>query len=280
MSSVEFYDKSKNRIKSDLFQNQILSTELLNNVIKFHQSGSLLRNKNSIKNSSSPLIYTWLEAVENTDILPDIFEETIKLDTSIINNNGSTSKYDLDYVFPFEKISNVLIKSFGRDSHTLSKRYPSAGALFPIIPLLLIFKENSIERVPDCGVYMIDPFNYSLYKVKGWDEEDIEDLKSSIVLDKTNNEFISNFAIGYAIDIRRSITKYRTRGYRHALIELGSMTQGFRESLLDTEVYYGDLCWSGFNDYSLTYLAGLNVRLAPVTLLQWFGKKKQLINNF
>lgn len=50
------------------------------------------------------------------------------------------------------------------------------------------------------------------------------------------------------------------------------MCQSFRESISKFN-NLGDFCFAGFNDNALTYLSGLNPRLAPVALIQWFGEK-------
>ncbi|KOR94822.1 hypothetical protein N231_05435 [Geobacillus stearothermophilus ATCC 12980] len=212
----------------------------------------------------------WLGEVEYTDILPDTFEEEIPLVAEPTYIEGSTRNYDLSYQMDEITLGNIMYKAFGRGEGTMSKRYGSAGGLYPVMPLLFVLRKESITSLPNPGVYMFNPFSISMYRIKTWNKRDLEQLKVAICLD----DFISPFAMAYAIDLRRTVTKYRKRGYRHALIEVGLMAQSFRESLREVNKELGDLCWSGFNDNAITYLAGLNVRLAPVVLLQWFGKKR------
>ncbi|MBN8194219.1 hypothetical protein JI667_18980 [Bacillus sp. NTK074B] len=269
MNKSVFYENTRKRINWDILQERALSTEVLDKVIKFHQSGSFFRSKKMESTFISHDIMSWLEKVEYTDILPDVFEEEIKFDVDPTLNEGSTYDYDLNYLYQGQDIIQTMHKAFGRGENSTSKRYPSAGGLYPVIPLLFVFKENIVEDIPVPGVYMFNPYTSSIYRIKSFTETTLKDLKVAICLEE---DFVSNVAIAYSIDLRRSVTKYRARGYRHSLIEVGLMAQSFRESLLEENVGMGDLCWSGFNDNALTHMAGLNVRLAPITLLQWFGK--------
>lgn len=258
------------RINWDILQEQAISNEILDKVIRFNQSAAFSRPKVINSGFISPITKLWLEKVEYTDILPDMFEDVFQLPFDAIIKEGSAYNYDSGYQLSEKETGNILYKAFGRGIATTSKRYGSAGALYPVMPLLFLFNSTASACTSVAGVYMIDSFSLKMYRIKTWSEEDIENVKMAIGVE---DDFISPLAIGYAIDLRRAITKYRTRGYRHALIEVGLMAQSFRESLREVNSEFGDLCWSGFNDNSLTYLSGLNVRLSPITLIQWFGKK-------
>ncbi|MBE2914311.1 hypothetical protein [Anoxybacillus flavithermus] len=266
----EYHDTMKSIIW-DIFQERALSQRIITDVIKFHQSSVFFRVKNMRSSFISPDVRVWLENVECTDVLPDIFEEEIPLSIEKVRINGSNRSYNLSYRMDEKTLGAIMYKAFGRDNETLSKRYGSAGALYPVMPLLLVLKPNVISSLPMPGVYMFNPLSNSIYRIRKWTEKDLEKLKECIFID--GEEFVSSLVMAYAIDIRRAVTKYGKRGYRHALIEVGLMAQGFRESLREVKENLRDLCWSGFNDNALTYLVGLNVRLAPVVLLQWFGER-------
>jgi len=187
---------------------------------------------------------------------------------------NSIRDFDMNKKMDIDTLANILYLSFGRDENKQSKRYPSAGALYPVLPLIYVFNENIIkeENIPK-GCYLYYGDEQKLFCLKHWSEEDLIVIKSKINL--LNSSLYSNICIGYAIDIKKAIVKYGKRGYRHALIEAGAMCQSFREVSNNINENIGDFCWSGFADNALTYLSGLNPRLAPITLIQWFGFRRQ-----
>lgn len=246
----------------------ILDQRLLNDVIKVHQSSTLIK-RDSRSNPYSMDTIKWLSNVEQTDIVPNMYLSEHPLVDYEYIQKGSVRSFSKEEGMPFQTLSSVIQKSFGRSKDSPSKRHPSAGALYPIISLVCIL-ENYPESDLTRGVYVYDSYRHSLKKIKEWDHDEFKELRS--VLASWDGVIYSNYLIAYAIDIKRAIAKYKKRGYRHALIEVGTMTQAFKESLLEEGEHFGEFCFSGFDDNALTYLMGLNPRLCPVTLIQWFGK--------
>ncbi|WP_150272760.1 SagB/ThcOx family dehydrogenase [Paenibacillus tepidiphilus] len=254
---------------SDYIYNLCLPKKIENYIIKFHQSSSFMQNKYSLNNNTNSEIYFWLRQIEKSDVLPEYYEQKIdlkKLDN--LNIKGSFREYNPEMNFTFEELSQVINSSFGRDMNNLSKRYGSAGALYPVIPLLLHFKTDNLL---ESGAYVYHSLDQSLLKIKSWTIEEAHNIKSNVCF---FSDKLPNTCIAYAIDIRRAIVKYHIRGYRHALIEVGAMSQVFKESLHQLKDNVGEVSWSGFNDNELSYKCGLNVRLCPIVMLQWFGHVK------
>lgn len=262
-----FFD---NRMKWDYLQGKIISNENLHDILSFHQSTVNYGNNFKINNGSQYELNVWLQVTEYTDILPEYVNNQVDFNINIKEIESSTRSFENEFCISKDAFGEILYCAFGRDSQTLSKPYPSAGALYPVFPIIYILSNDVVESIEQ-GCYIFDSKKIKLLQIKQFNNRDINNIKSATFV---KDNFPSNIVIGYGIDIRRSITKYGRRGYRHALIEVGLAAQSFRESyrkLNNSE--YGDLCWSGFSDNRLTYESGLNVRLSPIVLLQWFGRK-------
>lgn len=250
----------------------ILDSNMLNEVIRFHQSTSYIKRE-SWTNPYSVDTLKWLVNVENTDIVPNLYISEYIFEEYQLENKGSIRDFDFEEI-PYYTLSNVIQKSFGRSAKSTSKRHPSAGGLYSVMPLICIlknYKDSQLTR----GVYVYDSYRNSLKKIKEWNEEEYNDFIR--VLTSWDNKIYSNYFIGYAIDLKRATAKYKKRGYRHALIELGTMTQSFKESLLDEKQNLYEFNSSAFDDNGLTYSMGLNPRLCPVTLVQWFGRSSKVL---
>lgn len=237
-----------------------------NFIIKFHQASTYLFNKKSENIIFDQNILQWQKVVEMTDVKPEYYEHEIMLQKQEINNiKGSVRRYNLNVDFTFEEVSLLLNSSFGRDNNSLSKKYGSAGGLYPVIPIMLVFKDFSSFRT---GVYVYNSLKQSMMKINSWTSEKSRYVKEEVCNFSDN---LPNTCMAYAVDIRRAIIKYHIRGYRHALIEVGAMSQVFKHSLHDLKENVGEISWSGFNDNQLSFECGLNARLCPILLLQWFG---------
>lgn len=254
---------------NDFIYNSTFPKKIENYVLRFNQS-SVFINPRKINNNTIPnIIFPWLKSVEKTDVLPAYFDEVVKLTKNDLEHiKGSFRNYDIDKNLSLDELSYLFNNSFGRNRNK-SKRYGSAGALYPVIPLLMVFK--SFLNL-ECGVYVYNSEEQTLLKITNWTLEESKYIKKNVCFQTEN---LPNTCIAYAVDIRRAIIKYHIRGYRHALIEVGAMSQGFKEVLHSLNDGLGEVCWSGFNDNELTFKAGLNIRLCPIMMLQWFGYIKK-----
>lgn len=266
---------SRNEINQywDYRTDRLIPQSLLNDVSKFHQSSTWLKKGNNIP--YYPLeVFNWLEENEYIDMVPNYYEYEIEFENiEKINFKNSERNYYLDFSIKKDELGQILYNAFGRSINNPSKRYPSGGGLYSVIPLVYIFNENIIEgTIIKPGCYLYDSTEANLKCIQEWNDEQLKEVVS--LVNSYDEKVLSNIAIGYAIDFKRAIAKYNRRGYRHALIEIGVMAQSFRESLKENQGY-GEVCWSGFDDNALTYNSGLNVQLSPVCLIQWFGKPKK-----
>ncbi|MED4045996.1 nitroreductase family protein [Priestia aryabhattai] len=271
MNNKELFKRVDNNKRINMIQDFLLPETYLNKVLKMHQQTTwhLPYNWDTFKD---PELYDWCELVADTEVLPDYVEERIQLSpvsTNESNTTRSLREYKKDFQITDSDLSNILFKSFGRHKDTLAKNYPSAGGLYPIIAVLIVLDKNKIPFLKHEGSYIYDSRENELLLLKKFTEEDINKFRKCVDMPWE----VPDIAMAYAMDIKRATTKYKFRGYRHALIEVGLMAQSFRSSLWDMN-NFGECCWSGFSDNALTHLLGLSPRLAPVALLQWFGEKE------
>lgn len=257
----------------DIQADYLLDYDVFDKVARFHQSTTFTYKKNQIPKGVRQDLYTWLLENERKLSLPKNYISKVKLNDFKLEQRNSPLNFDNQYIIPFKLLSEILHRSFGADKKSKSRSFPSAGALYPIIVLVLVFDKSKIDGIVDNGVYFYNVYENSLLQIQKWEKNDMEKIANAFYL---NEGFPSPIAIGYSIDMRKSLLKYRTKGYRHALIEIGLMAQRLREVLISiTNNTFGERCWSGFSDNSLTYYSGLNVRHSPITLVQWFGKRME-----
>lgn len=260
-NSTEYWDYSLAKISNQ---------KILDEVIKFHQSSTYITRDNYVNYLSLDTL-KWLRNTENTDVLPNMYISEHYLRDYNYLNQGSIRDFNIEDKISFESLSHILKKAFGRSEYSTSKRYPSAGGLYPVVIVICILKDFPNSELTR-GAYIYDSWKHALKKIKEWDDSEMKHLYK--VTKQNNKKLTSNYLIGYAIDLKRATAKYDRRGYRHALIEVGAMTQSFKESLIEEQANFGEFTSSTFDDNAITYLMGLNPRTCPISIIQWFGKKE------
>lgn len=166
----------------------------------------------------------------------------------------------------FSDIETLLINSFS-PNHLGNRPYPSAGGLYPIEPILFLFKERIYHDLPfDSGCYHFKPVHRTLELIKAMEMlPTISRLFHGLV----EEDAPPNLCILYVMHIGKSIFKYRYRGYRHALMEVGSMYQ--QVTMVSQSLGLGSTVWSGFNDYQVMQTVGLNRRTFLPLTMQFLG---------
>lgn len=255
------------------FQDLLEDKKVTNSVLKFHYK-TINRMTEEIKNPEDTSdIMSWAGMVAYHDILPETFEEIIELEVDKKEKKHSSHYFEIDSFLEKKDLGQLLYDSFGREFPHSSKNYPSAGGLYPVIPLMLILKKD-LKNNLNPGCYVFDSTKIRFLKICQWNNNEINKVKKILNYDQNVHP---PYCIAYALDIRRAVTKYYEKGYRHGLIEVGLMAQSFREATSAVD-NLGERCWSYFTDISLTHACGLNFRLCPITLIQWFGYKVE--NNY
>ena len=166
----------------------------------------------------------------------------------------------------FSDMNTILINSFS-PNYLGNRPYPSAGALYPIEPILFIFKERVYHDKPfDSGCYHFKPASRTLELIK---EMEMLPTINRLFHGLVGEDAPPNLCILYVVHIGKSIFKYRYRGYRHALMEVGSMYQ--QVTMVSQSLGLGSTVWSGFNDYQVMHELGLNRRIFLPLTMQFLG---------
>lgn len=253
----EYNENEILRLESLLIDN---SDELF--LQKFHQK-SKWNYINKLASTDIRLMY-YADNAPDVKINPKNYINDFKLDSHNFSSSGSKRNFIDKRYINFKEFSEIIVESFGYNKKN-KKKYPSAGGLYSIFPLIYIYDNAMLSFNIEKGIYTFDENTNSIKLIKELDDKVIQEIKENI----SEEELKSPYMFAYCINIKRSIAKYGVRGYRHALIEVGSIVQNVRSVLQQNS--RGELCCSGFNDDQLTYLSGLNVRNAPIVLLQWWG---------
>ena len=161
-------------------------------------------------------------------------------------------------------VSELLAASFAQtaDGH---RPYPSAGALYPV-GIAFIGFDRRIDDPNLAGAFHYRPARHVL--------EPLPHLEQSLVRRALfgNTQLSARHAAGalvFFFHVSVAVFKYRHRGYRHALLEIGAMGQ--QVDLVAKELGLATRIWSGFSDFELSRALGLNPTVAPIVITQLIG---------
>lgn len=163
----------------------------------------------------------------------------------------------------FPTMARIFAQAIGADPYG-RRPYPSGGALYSVEAVAILGESvggaenfsvlhylpvsNSFEILP--GGYDRDTFG-EIYKIEG-----------------------VAFYVAYFINLKKAIFKYRSRGYRLALLEIGSMYQQMLQAAQTHGL--GSRVLSGFSEYTLAKNCGLDCRILLPGIVQAFGRPEEI----
>ncbi|QND61802.1 nitroreductase family protein [Mesorhizobium huakuii] len=161
-------------------------------------------------------------------------------------------------IVEFEKIASILGQAIGADG--LGRRpYPSGGALYSAEAIVVT--SEMVEGIP--------PFSVAHY-LPGSNRFEL--LPAQFDQDRYNAIATINgavFYVAYFINLKKATFKYRSRGYRLALLEIGSMYHHITTVAQENGIASRVL--AGFSEYEFTKTCGLDSRLLLPAAIQAFG---------
>jgi SagB-type dehydrogenase family enzyme len=145
--------------------------------------------------------------------------------------------------------------------------YPSGGALYSVEAYLCRTSEACVNWPENSHVLRLRPMSSAV--------EVITTKYRSGPLLRALSGFDTNlgsphFAIVYAIHIDRALFKYRYRGYRFAMMEVGAMFQIC--GLYGKRLGLRNRVWGGFHDYLVGKALGTSSAHLLPSAVQFFGK--------
>lgn len=178
---------------------------------------------------------------------------------------SSLGKYSKEMV-DFAEVQSLLIHSFSPNDKG-SRPYPSAGGLYPVEPLVFLFDER-INHFPESksGCYHFRPVSKQLQLIK---KISLDHFIDKLMHGYVTSESAPCFCILYLAHVGKSIFKYRYRGYRHALMEAGSMYQ--QATNVSQHMGLRTTLWSTFSEHQILYEIGLDYNTYLPLTMQFFG---------
>lgn len=153
------------------------------------------------------------------------------------------------YVVPFARLSRILRTALCAPAARPRRRpYASAGALYPIEVFLVLFRPHA--NALDAGAYHLAPHDCCLRHLWPVPRREHRHFFDA------NLGHCPSVSLIYVLNVRKAIFKYRWRGYRNALYEVGAMYHAVdlsarREKLVTR-------CWAGFPDNRVSALLKLD----------------------
>ena len=243
------------------------SREVLEDVIKFHQSTTNIPKSDIYNINNTYLKESSTNIMEEIDSAPIFYEHNQKINHEKTSNLEGSYLYDKEYIISSETIEKIITISF-INNHSQSNEFMSSNNA--LLPILLIFKNNVVEGLP-AGTYIFDEQRLSLLQIRKWEPTDMKDVIQAFI---PRGKLPSYTAIAYAMDIQKATYIYGKKGYRQALIEIGAVKQRFKHVIenLAIDKQLGQHSSTDFPDNMVSNICGTNIRLAPIVLVQWFGK--------
>lgn len=177
--------------------------------------------------------------------------------------HGSAEAFSTDAPVAFATIEALLSASFReRDGH---RPYPSAGKLYPVEIFVGTFADRIVDG-PDGTAHCYQASHGNLHPIPSVTEEA---LRRALFGEGARHFEGAPFFVAYFTIWDVALFKYRHRGYRHALLEIGAMTQ--QASLVARRLGLSDRLSSAFGDHELARAFRVNPAIASPVTVQFFG---------
>lgn len=165
----------------------------------------------------------------------------------------------------FEVMKQLLVNCFseGSGSH---RPYPSAGGLYPVEPLVFLFKSRLKGFDGEDGCYHYRPVSQKLQLLK---KLSASDFFERCVHQYFDGQKLPNMGVMYVAHLGKAIFKYRYRGYRHALMEAGSMYQ--QATRVSEAMGFRTTVWSTFSEHEMLHVLELDYGSWLPLTMQFFG---------
>lgn len=201
------------------------------------------------------------------------------LDLTDINPNAdafirkpSLNKFSSDKI-KLKDLKQLLISSFAE--YNQRRPYPSGGGLYPVNVLVFIFAERVIADNNDqplvSGCYNFLPVSKSLQLIK---EMPMSYFYNKLLHGMINADDYPAFCFLYLGHIAKSLFKYRYRGYRHAMLETGSM---YQSAIFHAQKQGLESCvWGSFSENEFLCELDLDYSTYMPIIMQLFGYNKNV----
>lgn len=176
----------------------------------------------------------------------------------------STSRFAAKPIH-WHDLQTLLIHAFGADDNQ-RRSYPSAGGLYPVEPIVFLFQEHIHSQTLVSGAYHFRSVSKILQLIQKIEADYFFDKLLHGLIDTNHTPCV---AILYLAHVGKAIFKYRYRGYRHALMEAGSMYQ--QALIVAQHMGLRSTAWSSFGEHELLHALDLDYGTYLPLTMQLFG---------
>ena len=242
---------------------RFIEMSVYDEVLEFHSKGNFTIHKAFQEHTSLHFLderclaqLTGNELVLYPDMdLPVELKFSAENREGLLRRNESCDRF-VSGALEFAEVEKLISPLLSMNAHTYKRGYPSGGALYPAEVFLCSLSEEP-STWPGAGKIL-----HLLPKSRKFEvmqvETDLEELKAAI-LAPPNDIGSPSLALIYVVYMPKSVFKYRYRGYRMALMEIGSIYM-----LVELQAKsMGLACrlWSAYTDSMLCKILGLNPAL-------------------
>ena len=238
---------------------------------KFHASSSLVHLHKPASGSSTTLDDELIESVELSECKFSIIAPTVELlpdaaehsEEAYAHRSKSVRRFGSS-VIPRNTVHGLIHEALCTYPSSFRRGYPSSGALYPV-ETILVFREGYRASKGESLVFHLLPNSKTLEEIR------VQRVTDPFYELTSASPYINDASIVlvYIINIDKAIFKYGLRGYRHAMMEVGSMYQNVITSA-DRRGLANCLC-SQFDDYKTLKLLGLDPQLFAPALMHFVG---------
>ncbi|AZE79405.1 SagB/ThcOx family dehydrogenase [Pseudomonas synxantha] len=207
-------------------------------------------------------------------LYPDM-DITVELDfseedrASWLYRNESCEKFSREPLV-FKSLNKLVAPLVSRSIGVNKRGYPSAGALYPVEIFVCSLTDHNPDWPTQGNILHLLPKSRKFEVLQK--KVDLEDVKAAILNSPQEIGFPS-LAIIYAVYIPKNLFKYRYRGYRMGLMEVGSIYM-----LIEIQAkQLGLACrpWSAYTDSMVCKLLGVNLALFFPVCVHLIGKQHE-----
>lgn len=253
--------------------------DILDEVGTFHAKGNFILHEAFLEKTYLHLLSDdQISALMNTELrlspgdpinIPDLLHESGTENKDLLKRKESCSRFKTASL-TFNTIVNLAEPMLSRGCNNFKRYYPSAGALYPVEAFIFNIDNSVIDWPCTEQVLHVLPNSKRLEPITG--TRKTTHLRRAI-LPANSDIGTPSVAIIYVAYTPKSIFKYRYRGYRFCLMEVGSLYM-----LLDLHckaLKLSNRMWSGYTDTMICKALGLNPALFLPLAVQLIGSSDE-----
>lgn len=183
------------------------------------------------------------------------------------SKTGLSSNQEISLGKISQFLSDALTRKTPAEGEIPRRLYPSGGGLYPVEVFICRLSQKIKDWPNDHPVFHLKANSRELESMQA--SASIEELRDSL---SGYDEDIGYpyFALVYCIHLDKAIFKYKYRGYRNALMEVGSMYQLC--DLYSKEFDMRNRVWAGFYDGLVAKQLNINITSVLPCVAQFFGE--------